>query len=237
MRLGTGKMIRPIAIRRKRILIDVDTQRDFFVADGAVCIRNHRRVLMNIRRVIAWARTKNFKIVSTSLWREGKNGDKFCIVGTNGQQKISYSLRHKRTELAADGCTDLHKDIFSHYDQIILNKRCEDPFDEPRAERLLSELKADELIVIGAVAEGAVEATVLGLLQRGKKVTVLIDAVGTHDRKRADVAFRKMKAKGASLAETRDYAGSTHLKSAGICNCKLCRAEEKHLQVKTSVGA
>lgn len=237
MRLGTGKMIRPIAIRRKRIVIDVDTQKDFFVADGAVCIRNHRRVLMNIRRVMAWARVKDFRVVSTSMCKAGKNGDNFCIAGTDGQRKISYSLRSKRVELTADNCTDLHRDIFAHYDQIILNKRCEDPFDEPRAERLLSELKADELIVIGAIAEGAVAATVLGLLQRGKKVTVFIDAIGTHDRRKADVAFRKMKAKGAALVETRDYTGSTHLKSVGACNCKLCRIDEKHSQIKTSVGA
>jgi nicotinamidase-related amidase len=230
-------MIRPITIRRRRILIDVDTQKDFFVANGAACIRNHRRVLMNIRRVMAWARAKNFRVVSTNLCREGKNGDKFCIVGTDGQRKISYSLRNRRVELTADGCTDLQRDMFARYDQIILNKRCEDPFDEPRAERLLSELKADEFIVIGAVAEGAVAATVLGLLQRGKKVTVFIDSVGTHNRRKADVAFRKMKAKGASLVETRDYTGPSHLKSVGVCNCKLCRIDEKQHQLKAQIGA
>ena len=218
-------------------MIDIDTQRDFFLADGGACVRNHRRVLMNIRRTLAWVRTKNVRMVSTTLCKPVRNGDRVCIVGTDGCRKISYSLRHRKLELTADGCTDLHRDIFTHYDQVILNKRCEDPFAEPRAERLLSELKADEFIVIGAVAEDAVAATVLGLLQRGKKVTVFIDAVGTHDRRRADVAFRKMKAKGASLVETRDYTGSTHLKSIGICNCKLCKIEEKHRQLKAHVGA
>jgi nicotinamidase-related amidase len=230
-------MRRPIAIRRRRVLVDIDTQKDFFLADGSACIRNHRRVLINIRRVLAWARIKNLRVVSTQLCKPGKNGDSFCIAGTDGQQKISYTLRSRRIELAADSCTDLQRDFFANYDQIILNKRCEDPFDEPRAERLLSELKADEFIIIGALAEDAVAATVLGLLQRGKKVTVLVDAVGTHNRRKADVAFRKMKAKGAALVETRDYAGSTHLRTTGICDCKLCRTDEKHAQLKTSVGA
>jgi nicotinamidase-related amidase len=230
-------MIRPIAIRRRRVLVDVDTQRDFFLPDGSACVRNHRRVLMNIRRAVAWARVKNFRIVSTELCKPGKNGDKFCITGTDGQHKISYTLRNRRIVLEANGCTDLQRDIFTHYDQIILNKRCEDPFDEPRAERLLSELKTDEFIVIGAVAEGAVASTVLGLLQRGKRVTVLVDAVGTHDRRKADVAFRKMKAKGAALIETRAYAGLTRLRSVGVCDCKLCRIDEKQPHLKTSVGA
>lgn len=230
-------MIRPIRLRRKRVLVDVDTQKDLFLADGAACIRNHRRILMNIRRALAWARVKHIRVVSTELCKPDKNGDKFCIAGTKGQEKISYTFRKRRLEFQADGCTDLQKDIFVHYDQIILNKRCEDPFDEPRAERLLTEIKADEFIVIGGLAEGAVLATALGLLQRGKHVTVFIDAVGTHNRHKADIAFRKMKAKGATLIETRIYAGTTHLKTTGICDCKLCQTEEKLSQFKTSIGA
>lgn len=230
-------MIRPIKLRRRRILIDIDTQKDLFLANGVACVRNHRRVLMNIRRALAWARVKHIRVVSTELCKPGRNGDKFCIIGTDGQHKISYTLRNRKIEFSADGCTDLQRDLFARYDQVILHKRCDDPFNEPRAERLLSELKADELIVIGAVAEGAVVATVLGLLQRGKRVTVLIDAVGTHDRQKADVAFRKMKAKGAILAETRAYAGSTRLRTVGVCGCKLCRIDEKQQPLKTSVGA
>jgi nicotinamidase-related amidase len=207
------------------------------MADGSACIRNHRRILMNIRRTLAWARLKHIRIISTTLCKPGKNGDTFCIAGTNGQQKISYTLRSRRFEFQANGCTDLQRDVFVHYDQVILNKRCEDPFDEPLAERLFTELKADEFIVIGGLAEGSVSATVLGLLQRGKHVTVFIDAVGTHDRHKADIAFRKMKAKGAILSETRLYAGATHLKTTGICDCKLCRTEEKPSQFKTSIGA
>lgn len=217
-------MIRPIKLIRKRVVIDIDTQKDFFLADGASCVRNHRRVLMNIRRVLAWSRVKNVRVISTTLCQPGRNSDSFR---TPGWQKISYTLRRKRIEFIPDGSTDLQRDLFVNYDQVILDKRTIDPFDEPRADRLLSELRADEMIVIGGIAEGAVVATVLGLLQRGKRVTVLIDAVGTHDRQQADVAFRKMRAKGALLSETREYAGVTHLKSTGLCDCKLCRLEEK----------
>lgn len=220
-------MIMPIKLRRKRVIVDIDTQKDLFLAEGNECIRNHRRILMNIRRVLAWARLSHLRVVSTSICKPGRSGDS----GYNsGWEKLSYTLLNKRFEFFADNNTDLARDIFTHYNQVILNKRTTDPFEEPRADRLLSELRADELIVIGGLAEGAVVATVLGLLQRGKKVTVLIDAVGTHDRQRADVAFRKMKAKGAILAETKSYAGSTHLRSAGVCDCKLCKAEEKPLK-------
>ncbi|MCE5340309.1 MAG: cysteine hydrolase family protein [Planctomycetaceae bacterium] len=227
-------MIGPIKLRRKRILVDVDTQNDLLVATGANCIKNHRRVLMNIRRIVAWARIKGIKSVSTVLSKPQHNGDKFCIVGSQGIKKISYTLRGKRVVFNADNSTDLPRDIFSHYEQVILSKRVEDPFEEPRAERILTELKADEFIVIGAPAEGAVSPTVLGLLQRGKRVVVITDAIGVYDRKNAEVAFRKWQAKGAILLETKDLAGATHLKTAGICTCKICKLTEKELQAQAS---
>jgi len=220
-------MIRPIKIRKKRVLIDIDTQKDLFVATGSACIRNHRRILMNIRRTLAWARLKEMRMVSTQLTRPGKNDDFYCIAGTDGYNKINYTLRKRRISFEPDGCTDLARDMFRHNDQIILKKRTADPFHEPRAERLLSEIKADEFLIIGAVAEEAVLATVLGLLQRGKKVTLITDCIGTHDRNKADIAIRKMKAKGANTTDTKSLASNSHLKGTGICNCKLCRTGSK----------
>ena len=107
--------------------------------------------------------------------------------------------------------------------QIILHKRCIDPFDEPLIERLLSEVQADEFILIGASAEGAVKATALGLLQRGKRVIVVVDAVGLRDKREAKLALRKMEAKGARLIETKKLAGKSHLRHVGICDCEICQ--------------
>ena len=215
-------MIRPIKIGRKRVIIDVDTQTDLLVAHGLACIRNHHRVLANIRRISAWGRLKDLRTISTEICFEARNGNYYCIDGTKGQQKIPYTLRNRRISFAADGSTDFARDVFLHYDQIILNKRCENPFEEPRAERILTELRADEFIVIGALAEGAVLATVLGLLSRGKRVTVIVDAVGTHDRRQANIALRKMQAKGAKLIEAKKLVGEFRPGRIGACGCKQC---------------
>ncbi|MCK5000976.1 MAG: isochorismatase family protein, partial [Anaerohalosphaera sp.] len=169
-------MIRPIiTLRRRRVIVDVDTQKDLMFADGKACIRNHRRVLANVRRVAAWARVKNLRMISTAQMCPAGNGCDHCIEGTGGQEKIRYTTRMRNCVFAADGCTDVPRDLFSSYDQVILNKRSMDPFNEPRADRILSELKVDEFIVIGTVTEESVKATVLGLLARRKHVTVLTD--------------------------------------------------------------
>jgi nicotinamidase-related amidase len=218
-------MIRPvITLRRKRILIDVDTQKEFFLADGAACIRNHRRVLANIRRVMAWARLKNVRMISTArVYDNGTKDRAGCLDTPDGARKISYTVRARRISFAADGCTDLPRDIFKNYDQVVLEKRAIDPFGEPRADRMLSELRANEFVLIGGTMEGAVKATALGLLARRKNVTILTDAVGSRDKAAAQIALRKIEAKGAKLAETKALLGSSHLRMVGVCGCDRCR--------------
>jgi len=186
---------------------------------------------------MAWARRRNIPIISTCEVHPNNSNDNgvgYCIDGTNGQQKIRYTLLKNRVTFAADGNTDLPTDLLQRYRQIILHKRCVDPFEEPRIERLLSEVKADEFILIGTCTEGAVKAMALGLLQRGKRVRIVVDALGLHNKKDAKLALRKMEAKGAKLVETKRLAGVSHLRQVGICNCDSCQRRVKKPSVKTS---
>jgi len=213
-------MIRQLfSARRRRILVDVDSQNDYFLANGGALVGNHRRILARIRRVMAWARHNRVSVISTCQVYPKDNVDSsinFCIDGTEGQRKIGYTLMRDRVSFAADNHTDLPEDVMRRYRQVILHKRSVNPFDEPRIERLLSEVRAAEFIVIGAVTESAVAATVLGLRQRGRKVTVLLDAIGSRNKKQADMALRKMRAKGARFLETRALAGRSHLDAASV---------------------
>jgi nicotinamidase-related amidase len=186
---------------------------------------------------MAWARSRNIPIISTCEVYPDNNGGNavgYCIDGTDGQKKIRYTLLSNRMSFAADGSTDLPADLLRGYRQIILHKRCVDPFDEPRIERLLSEVRADEFILIGASAEGAVKATVLGLLQRGKRVSVVVDAVGSRDKREAKLALRKMEAKGARLIKTKRLAGTSHLRYVGEAKNEGCQGRAKKPPVKVS---
>ena len=136
----------------------------------------------------------------------------YCLDGTEGQKKIPYTLLNDRVSFPADNKNALPADVLLAYRQVILHKRCIDPFKESRIERLLSEVEADEFILIGAGTEDAVRATVLGLLHRGKKVRIIVDALGSHNKRKASLALRVMKAKGAKLVETKDIAGDSHLR-------------------------
>jgi nicotinamidase-related amidase len=231
------QMVKP---RRKQVLLDINTQQDFLLANGYHCIRNHRRVLTHIRRMMAWARIHDVPIISTCQVHtnghgggngngngngkghgngNGHNGDN----GAQGIKKVPYTLIANRISFVPDSNTDLPRDLLRHYRQVIFHKRCLDPFDEPRIDRLLTELKAGEFILMGTSTEGEIQATALGLLQRHRHVTVVVDAIGSWDLQEAQMALRKMEAKGAHLVETRKLAGISHLRLVGACPCETCR--------------
>ena len=206
------------------ILIDVDTQRDMFVGSGAASVCDHKKLLANIRRVMAAARHNHIPTISTAqIYNSSYRGPDFCLAGTDGFKKLRYTIRDNYLCYPTSDSTDLPLDVLTRYDQVIFHKRCEDPFEEPRLDRMLTELSADELFLIGATAEGSVRATALGLLKRGKMVTVLTDAVGTRDRSLASQAFREMAAKGAVLSKAKDIIGLSMLKTVHACQCRYCR--------------
>jgi len=145
------------------------------------------------------------------------------IISIVGTQKISYTLNEKHKSFQADDRTDLPRDLFRQYTQAILWKRKIDPFVEPRLDRLLAEFRANEFVLIGATAEGAVVATALGLLARRNNVTVVIDAVGTHDKAAAEYALRMTEAKGAKLIRASEVLGNSSLRQVMACDCDRCR--------------
>lgn len=229
---------RPVK-QRRHVLLDVDTQRDFLLAEGRACVKNHSKVLANIRRIMAWSRCENIPIISTAEVHPNNNGASaiaYCIDGTNGQRKISYTLTSNRASFPADDLNALPADLWCSYRQIILHKRCTDPFDEPRIERLLSEVQADEFVLIGAGTEDAVKATALGLLHRSKKVSLVVDALGSYNPKASKLALRKMKTKGAKLIATKDLAGISRLRRVGVCKCKICRKKTLYLRSATALS-
>lgn len=232
-------MIRPaLTLRRRRILVDVDVQKDMFVADGKMCVRNHRRVLANIRRVMAWTRRQRIRQISLAMVhdpsRHGSNGQ-YCVVGTEGVRKIHYTMRDRYIEFGDNAGTDLPRQLLQNYAQVILYRHTEDPFEQPRIDRLFSETRATEFIVVGSLAEGAVRLLVLGLLVRKRMVTLVTDALGNRDKAAAEVALRQMQAKGAKIVDTKNLFGTSHLRMVYACPCDRCRGKLQKASMEESV--
>ena len=212
------KMIRwTIPSKQNRVVVDIDTQRCFFSNYGKTHIHDHKTILANIRRVMAWTRLKNINVISTiHIPTNNACCCNFQKGTSNDLNKISYTLRNRRSQFDTADCTDLPIELLERYDQVIFYKRCVDPFEEPRADRMLTELEADEFILIGSLIEGAIKATALGLLARRKNVRVLVDAITSGNRRAAKLALQHMRAKGARLTDTRTFLGSSTPRLAKI---------------------
>ncbi len=186
----------PECVKYKYVLVDVDVQKHFFLAGSRFCVQRQRMVLANILKVIHWAHMHSVPIISTvqdlSMYR------RFLVDGLEGYKKIRYTFLKRYISFDATDCTDLFPLIFEEFKQAIFCKRHFDPFMEPRADRMLSECSAHEFILVGALTEGAVRATALGLLVRHKKVTVVIDAVGSYSTVE-ESTLRVLKERGAKL--------------------------------------
>ncbi|MBN1436931.1 MAG: cysteine hydrolase, partial [Sedimentisphaerales bacterium] len=170
--------------RSRRILVDVDMQ--FDLLDGSDAERG--KILRNTRRLMAWARLNHMPVISTLLTRQANgngNGGKAvkCLEGTEGHKKISYTLLPSHLQFGSENCTDLPRHLFSRHQQLIFEKRTEDPFEQARAERLLSEMRIDDFVIFGTSLEVALKYTALGLLHRKKRVTLVTDAIfGTNTK-------------------------------------------------------
>jgi nicotinamidase-related amidase len=210
---GVIKMIRWInPPNQKRVVVDIDTQRCFFSDNSKACFCNNGTVLDNIRRVITWTRLKHIYVVSTvqipannACCSNSRGSD------VNGLEKIGFTLHKRRTHFDATDSTDLPMEILEQYDQAIFCKRCIDPFREPLADRMLTELEADEFILIGSFIEGAIKATALGLLARRKNVRILVDATGSDNKRAAKLALQHLQAQGAKLDDTQTFLASSDL--------------------------
>lgn len=190
-------------MKLSRVLIDVATQRDFLADAGSLPVRNRAALLPRIRRVMAWARVSRIPVISaleSHRDTDSHNGrPRFCLDDTWGQQKLAYTLLASHTLLEVDNTFHVPRDVFRRYRQVILRKRTEDFFSNPKADRLLTELQAGEFYLFGVGLESGVKLVALGLRARGKAVTLIRDACGYWNTDAAEMALRQLDAKGVRL--------------------------------------
>ncbi len=187
----------------KRVLIDVDTQQDFLSRDGALPVCNRTEAIDQLMRVMAWVRSHNVPVVSsldTHAPNTTFNGTpKHCVEGSRGQRKLPFTLMRQHRLVETDTMLSLPPDLLTDYPQLIFRKRNNDFFSNPKADRLLTRLEAEEIIVLGVGIEDCIRRLVMGLLARHKCVTIVPDACGRWNNVDADLAARLMAAKGARV--------------------------------------
>jgi nicotinamidase/pyrazinamidase len=172
------------------VFVDIDSQRDFLEPSGALYVPGSRAILPNLQRLTQFATTHAIPILATSCNHtlddpELAQFSPHCMEGTYGQQRVAATARADSLTL---GLTDrLTGEPPAH---LTLHKREFDVFSRPDADDLIARYNrsAPTFVVYGVATDYCVRAAVEGLLARGCRVAVVIDAVRAIDaEKEADL--------------------------------------------------
>jgi|CXWL01.1.fsa_nt_gi nicotinamidase-related amidase len=186
------------------VAIDLNTQRDFCEPGRAFPVANLDQLIPALRRVIAWVKRNQTPIVSSiEAHREYELSDSgnpiHCVDGSDGQEKIDFTLLANRKYVPSDNTPAVPVDLFASFQQVIFWKRTDDLLTNPKADRLVSQAPIGEFLLFGVGMESSIKALALALLARNKKVTIVVDACGHWSKGTADQAIRQVLAKGATV--------------------------------------
>ncbi|MFY9909772.1 MAG: isochorismatase family protein [Candidatus Sulfotelmatobacter sp.] len=194
---------------RKIIFWEVDTQADFMLPGGKLYVPGAERLLPNLRRLTDAARQGRVFLVSHGCFHtpddpEFRQFPPHCVKGTPGAAYVAEALAEKVAVVPNDADASLPRDL-SEYQQILLEKQTLDIFESRHAEELLRRLPSDAaFVVFGVVTEYCVGLAAKGLLERGRRVLVVQDAIETLKAEDGERTLTELKALGASLINTHD---------------------------------
>jgi len=194
-------------LRDDVIFWEVDTQADFMLPDGKLYVPGAERLLPNIRRLTDAARQGDVFLVSHGCLHT-VNDPEFaqfpphCIEGTDGAKYVPEALADKVAVVPNQGSATLPNDL-SQFQQILLQKQTLDIFESRHAESLVTRLpRAAEIAVFGVVTEYCVRLAAKGLMKRGRRVSIVRDAIETLNPEEGRKSLDELRSLGARLITT-----------------------------------
>jgi nicotinamidase/pyrazinamidase len=181
---------------------EVDTQADFMLPGGKLYVPGAERLLPNIRKLTDAARQGRVFLVSHGCYHaqgdpEFQTFPPHCIKGTAGSAFVPEALTDKVLTVPNESTAALPRNVFS-YQQILLEKQTLDIFESRHAGKLLHQFGDDvEFVVFGVVTEYCVRLAAKGLLDRGRRVSVVEDAIETLKAEDGERTVAELKALGA----------------------------------------
>ncbi len=191
------------------VLWAVDTQADFMFPGGKLYVPGAEKLLPNIQKLTDTAREGRVFMVSHGCYHL-ENDPEFrvfpphCIQGTPGCDFVAHAMTEKVARVPNDSTSALPQDL-SSYHQVLLEKQTLDIFESRHAASLLQRLPEEaEFMVFGVVTEYCVRFAAKGLLERGRTVSVVTDAIETLDPPLGRRTIAELEALGARLTTTQE---------------------------------
>ena len=200
-------------VSHRIIFWNVDTQVDFMLPGGKLYVPGAEELIPNLARLTGLARKDRVFVVSDACVHTPDDPEfhrfpPHCVRGTPGADIIPETIARRFLILPDRREASVPRDL-SPYQQVILEKQTLDVFDNPHTETVIGRLKeftdADaEFVVFGVVTEYCVRCVAKGLLDRGRRVALVEDAIKTLKTEDGNRALAEMKSLGARMINTRE---------------------------------
>lgn len=194
-------------VSRNFIFWEVDVQRDFVLPGGRLYVPGAEKLLPNIRRLTDAVRQGEVFLVSHGCFHtpddpEFKIFPPHCVKGTPGAELVPEALTNKVARVENTDEAKLPVDL-SQYQQILLEKQTLNIFESRYADELVRRLgNQAEFVVFGVVTEYCVSFAAKGLLERGRRVAVVKDAIETLKKEDGESTVAELQRLGARLITT-----------------------------------
>ncbi|HTX39310.1 MAG TPA: isochorismatase family cysteine hydrolase [Bryobacteraceae bacterium] len=193
----------------KTVFIDIDSQLDFLYPAGALYVPHAERIVPVIARLNRFAAAQGMPVISTADAHTEDDPEfqvwpHHCVAGTWGQRKPESTLLARRVVIPNREC-ELGE--VKGAQQVVVEKQTVDAFRSANLGRVLEALAGERYVVYGVVTEICVFYAVRGLLETGRPVIVVSDAVETLKAADGQKAIGELVAGGAMLAPAAEICG------------------------------
>ena len=196
-------------VSRDYIFWEVDVQRDFMLPGGNLYVPGAEKLLPNIRRLTDAARQGKVFLVSHGCFHtpndpEFKTFPPHCVKGTAGAELVPEAVTDKVARVPNDSSSMLPQDL-SEVQQVLLEKQTLNIFESKHADELVKRLgNHAEFVVFGVVTEYCVSFAAKGLLERGRRVALVQDAIETLKKDDGESTLAELTRLGARLTTTEE---------------------------------
>ena len=198
-------------VSRSMILWDVDTQVDFMLPGGKLYVPGAEKLIPNMKRLTDAARQGQVFLVSHGCVHAPDDPEfatfaPHCVRGTPGSEMIPETRADRVLRIPNQAGEPVPEDL-SSYQQVVLEKQTLDVFQNPNMEIVLERVAkftdADAVIfMFGVTTEYCVRLAAIGLLRRGRRVSLVRDAIEALDAKEGEKAIEELTSLGARLVST-----------------------------------
>ncbi len=198
-------------VSRTVVFWEVDTQADFMLPGGKLYVSGAEKIIPNLRRLVDAAGAGRVLLISDTCVhspddQEFRDWPPHCLRGTPGAQIIPEAQAGRFYSIPNRAGAALNLDL-TKFQQVNLEKQTLNVFDNPNADVVLERLqnlisKDAEFAVFGVVTEYCVRLAAKGLIERGRRVAVITDAIAALDRDTGNRTVDELTSLGAARITT-----------------------------------